>query len=475
MSNIGLFMMRVIFVFILTMFCVMPFSGEEAHAKSRYITGSGHFISHDEDGLKFIKEQVLYNAFREVVSQELGKLGFDADNFWHNYDLKFEEYFQVVREKIEDNYLKGLKLTRDDLPTLDEIKKNELLKLLRKTRLNRRRKYRSLGKTIRKWMVTKSLKKSVNNPKYWSITLKALVNKRILYRIHKKIVGKSEDSEYKNLYLTTDFSLKNMDWGDFQVAAKTTFVDSINKSWLTWFKSNPIGNVEKVDLAGEELKSQLKKHISSPFDRLQGADAKIKNSLWLKINFDVEKLEENELLNSKKLSYAGGIILFDLKNNRIIFNRELKKSVETYNLTEIGNLKSIVMNHLYRAPLEIFADIRRPVSELSANMSIQKIDLDSFSNIMEVYHFIDLLRNRGVRYNISAALRSYHTKKVVLSVNYLASEEKFKKFLLSLKNKRLKTGNMIKFIDESNPYSITFEAVNRRAKMDRNKKTKNEL
>ena len=50
-----------------------------------FLRGKGRFLSVEGDALSFIKKQLLYKAFRNVIDKKLKLHGLDNKLFWQNF------------------------------------------------------------------------------------------------------------------------------------------------------------------------------------------------------------------------------------------------------------------------------------------------------------------------------------------------------------------------------------------------------
>ena len=58
---------------------IMALGIAESSTRSRYVFGEGRFYAYDDDSLSFVKNQLLSNAFRNVITKEMKSIGLDAD------------------------------------------------------------------------------------------------------------------------------------------------------------------------------------------------------------------------------------------------------------------------------------------------------------------------------------------------------------------------------------------------------------
>ena len=54
-----------------------------------FIRGEGRFVSEPSDGHEFVKSQLLYEGFSDILSKEMRNLGLNKDLFWLRDNLFF--------------------------------------------------------------------------------------------------------------------------------------------------------------------------------------------------------------------------------------------------------------------------------------------------------------------------------------------------------------------------------------------------
>ena len=60
-------------------------AGSSAYAEKKFIKGEARFYSQDEDPLNFVKSQLLEKSFRDVITKEMNRLGFNGESFWRTF------------------------------------------------------------------------------------------------------------------------------------------------------------------------------------------------------------------------------------------------------------------------------------------------------------------------------------------------------------------------------------------------------
>ena len=181
-----------------------------ALSAEKFVSGEGRFFAQDEDSLSFVKKQLLYSAFRDVLSKEMSAIGLDSGTFWTAYDQKFDNYFEPIKQKLKNTY----KIV--DGEEVSEKQKEAYQKKLRRKKLTLMAKYGRLGRAITSYSIKKMTRSTqMANSRY--LNLQAKVNRKLLSSLFRKFTLSSERRRYKKLYLTVNFSLEDMSWVDLGV------------------------------------------------------------------------------------------------------------------------------------------------------------------------------------------------------------------------------------------------------------------
>ena len=69
-----------------------------------FIRGDGRFYAMEDDSLAFVKKQLLFNAFKDIISKELKNEGLSPNVFWEKFEEKFDESFEPVQESLTLKY-----------------------------------------------------------------------------------------------------------------------------------------------------------------------------------------------------------------------------------------------------------------------------------------------------------------------------------------------------------------------------------
>ena len=60
------------------------------------LESEGRFSSQDEDSLELVKKELLFDAYRNLITQKMNCMGLDSKTFWEKFDLDFEKSFEEL-------------------------------------------------------------------------------------------------------------------------------------------------------------------------------------------------------------------------------------------------------------------------------------------------------------------------------------------------------------------------------------------
>jgi len=80
-------------------------SSTTSHSKIiKAVTGLGTFVTKEEDSIRFVKKQLLYNAIKDIYSKTFEQVGLNKGLFWARYNEKFDYYFERIKKKLLKKY-----------------------------------------------------------------------------------------------------------------------------------------------------------------------------------------------------------------------------------------------------------------------------------------------------------------------------------------------------------------------------------
>ncbi|MBL7664961.1 MAG: hypothetical protein JNM93_07485 [Bacteriovoracaceae bacterium] len=420
--------------------CLFAITSTQVWGKAETVKGDGKFWAQDGDGLSFIKQQLLNEAFRDVISRELNNMSLNSEEFWTKFDQKFnEEVYFKIKENLDKKY--GLASASDeDGDEIVERKKitaeqqKEYDKKLRSESLDEKRKFGGLARVIQSYSI-KKITRSPQYPESRFITIEATVDRVTLNKIYYDFMREQLPKEINKLFLYTEYHLRNTSWADLGVEKETDFTSVLNDHWKKWFDENKAENMNDVELVGESLQKKVAAHFNIPIENLtKEILSEFKDSLLIKVNLFIEKLAHQELFREYEYSFEMDIVLMDLSTNTVLYKDTIEKQTKTYRDISYSDLKNVVANHVYRIPMAKFTDLKKTIGKASKVDSVDRLTVENFSNMEEVFQFMELLKNKGIKIKMNPVLKSFNSDKADVVVFYQGGNTVLNTFITSLKN-----------------------------------------
>ena len=437
------------------------------------INGAGRFYSKDEDSLSFVKDMLLYNSFRDVLSKKMNCLGMDPDIFWNRIDVKFDAYFRPIEENLRERY-----------PEKDQdgktVPKNKIAyeKALRHKRLILKKRYGKIERAIKSYSV-KKMTRSVKYPNSRYMLVNALVDPRILNDIYYKYTQTREDRIFKKLFLSVHFNLQDTTWTELGVEVQKNFEEAVTKSWKKWLKNKWQHHVKEFVVANEAQVSEFSKFMTLPeeaagnfvivessndFDTDGHTAGRGNNAIWLKINFTIKKTDENMLIGRRDFEFSGQYLLFDFMTGRLIADYDFIKEKKHYQLEEVKSLSSSIASLVYRIPLFELEKVSKTLGSMANNVDMIKIEVKNLASIMDVFVFIKYFVDRGGKYHVSAMMDSFDGATGRIKLYYRGTRSSIVEFIKSFNDSDFDTNRRIGPVSKENPYQLFLVGMEKREK-----------
>lgn len=398
-----------------------------------YLNGRGRFRTETGDGQEFIKDQLIYQATRDLVKKELQSLGLDSDGFFTAYEEKFESYFS----KIELDLRKRYKIDDEKKPSAATMKKFK--ETLRLRRLKAQASYGQLTSILKKF--SHKVSRSTDYPMIRYMNLSAVVDRRRLNEIYRNFMFEGENRQFKYLFLSFDYELIDTSWEDLGVVTKKDFTDVLDRTWKGWFEKMAGENVGEVFVGGPQLVQAVDHYLALPSSGHSGnltevatdlGDSGLEilkqgfpDSLWVKMKFVIKKVEEESVLGFRHFQMTSSGMLVDLKRKEPILAFESPESNNRYTTKDPQELSSSVATFLYAQPKKHLTGITEFVSK--ATPAPKKVDL-TITGVPHLGVLKDLqnyFSKTGVTLQVDSRLKTYRKSQLLLELSYRGAEKKF--------------------------------------------------
>jgi len=425
-----------------------------------FIDGEGHFFAKDTDSLSFVKKQLLASAFRNVMTKELEAMGLDSKLFWQQYDKKFDEYFESIKQSLKEKY-------KIDDPNTSQVKRGNYQDALRTRRLRAKSTYGRLQRAIISYSIKKmSRSTQMANSRY--LSLSARVDKKMLRNFYFKFTREGESRHFKTLYISADFNLKSMNWLDAGVEVESDFTAVVKEHWKNWLKQNLNSYVDNIEIADVVSEEKLKAYLSLPEDagktiaKSEGEESAVvdpfEDSLWLKLSTTIQNLGSNELLGERKFKVSGDFVLLDLKTNKLIRHFDFVTETKSYKTEDNHQLSSSLASLVYRMPMTDFQEFGNTLVNLPPKMKRVTLTVNNVETVQDLLKLKDFLLNKGLAQRFAPSLETYTGQNGRISLGYQGDNESVVRVLMRLNNQDI--GNKKRMVIESpdNPFVLTIKS-----------------
>ncbi len=448
----------------LVLFLVLSFN---VSAKDDLTNGEGRFVSRDGDSLTFIKKQLLYASVRDIISKELSKLGHSSELFWAKYNEKFDTYFSAIKENLDKSY----GITTEDT-VLSGKKKERYDNALRTKKLTIKARYGKLQKIMSSYSV-KKMSRSPQFPNSRYMNIQAKVNRKVLNEMFYEFTRGGIKRMYKNLFVTVDFSMREMSWQDLGVELESDFTSVLKEHWKRWFEDKFKGKINNVIITSSSEEEKLESHLKmlseastqlNNISNLEGdlqrdqeraiisVDDELKDSLWMKVKVNVRKISEDQTFKKRTFDFGGEYLLFDLKSNRLASHYDFISEEATFSTEK--DLSSNSASLVYRLPVAKWEGLVRDISHFPLGRKSFRVDVVGASSVRQIDEVEKYLSSIGLTHSLKVEIDSFNRDRAQLRVFFKGSSEDLKGTLLRTKGLEVDNQKTIFFQNEENPFLI---------------------
>ncbi len=420
------------------------------------IEGEGRFISEEGDSLPFIKEQLLFNSFQDVITKYLKKQGLNSDLFWEKQDQRFEAFFTNIEKELRKNYSSDPKSNGE--PT--KIEKEVRIK-----RLERRAQFGLLNRAIKSYSII-SMTRSQNMPKARYISISAQVDSNLVNQIYFEYTSPKKMVKGLNLYLMPLFSLSNISWTEIGITSVNDFSQVVSDHWKKYLENGLKQQIQNIIPLGEESQSDLRRTLESKqggkgFLELGALGGRnFDDGFLLMIKIQLKKISEKVLLKKNQMEIFLNFSLIDLRNNRIIAYGDLPKTRSNFSTEDISQLSSSIATAIYRIPLEEFSKLKKDINNNLGNSNILYLKVSNINSVEDLIGLGDTLKMKGVSFQLNPRIHSLKAKEGVLELDFNGSQAEAEKFLKDFESEKLMDGRGIIFEEQNGDYTLAIKPSN---------------
>ena len=398
---------------------------------SAMISGKGSFTSQKGDSSIFIKKQLKYEAFKDIITHELSSMKLDPQIFWqHHYD-RFEDSFQSIRQKLKENFEQ------------QKLSAKEYQDALRIQRLSAITKFGNLNRLIKSYS-EKGHTRSFDNPHIRHLEIDATLDRRALARLYfKTIRSKQKSQNYQRIHLSTEFQLQGDNWTAIGVNKKSDFTETLNFHWKKWFEKH-YKDIKEVILVNATNSEYLKNHLRTPHLEAQAGHYKnsnvspprqFQNGLWIMVKIHLKKMEDIALSKKRTFHIEGHIIMTDLNTRKIVAYKDIPLTKKKYSFSTPHKLSSDLATLIWKLPLETF---RSKPAQTAPGIKRMGLVIREIGSIKDLLQIKEVLINRGLGMGFNPTIATYSGNYGIIEFSYQGTTDKALGIIKSINGINLK-------------------------------------
>jgi hypothetical protein len=450
------------FFILVCLFCNFGAAGES----DLKIDGEGRFISEEGDSLPFIKEQLLFNAFQDVITKYLKRQDLNADLFWEKRNQKFENFFKSIEKDLRDSYQKTEPKSSEGLEKLERE--------IRTKKLERKAQYGMLNRVIKSYSIN-SMTRAPNMPKARYISISAQIDNNLINQIYFDYVSPKKIVKGYNLYLLPLFSLSNMSWSDTGVETMKSFSTVVSDHWRKFLEEGLKDQINQIVVLDEESQADLRSVFEGArrdkgfFDLDEMGKSNftgLDDGFLLLVKVKMKKISEKILLKKIQIEFDLNYVLVDMRNNKIIDFSDIPKKQTSFLTDTPMQLSSSIATSIYRMPLEEFSKIKRDLQENLRNSNVGYLKVNNIKTVEDLFGLQETLKSKGVPFQLNSKIHSLKANEGVLEFEFNGNQDQLTKFLKGIEKEKLVDGREITFEENSGDYTLAIKSLDGPKKLD---------
>lgn len=465
----------------LSLFILMPLQAQ--------IEGQGRFQATEDDSITFVRNQLLSEAVRDVVKKELTAMNLNAEGFFQRWNQRLELAFDSINKEVREKH-------KVDEGELNARQRQAFESELRARRLNLKANFGGLTRAMTSYSI-KNQSRSTQGGGTRFMTIDARVDRRILNSIYSDFMREGRARYFRNLILSVNIELKDAVWNEVGVQVGQDLTRVLEQHWSSQLKSRLSRQVGQIIIAHEDITTNIDQFLKTPLEHssmLEGevttihldpemmdgatdtaseqeiravevvASDELKSqkvdpeqfvdSLWLKINLQLTKVDEDQALGTRAFKYAGDFLLLDLRHREFIHAHSFSTETHLYNTADLHQLSSSIATQIARMPGAEFEKIPRALGQLRADRAQVQLVLNQMNSIQDFYQFAEVLTQVGLTKEFNPKLVRYEGKAATIHLSYKGDPIAMSDMLRSINRRSLKNASVIEIESLDRPYNF---------------------
>jgi hypothetical protein len=457
------------------------------------VEGQGRFQATDADSITFVRNQLLSEAVRDVVKKELTAMNLNAEGFFQRWNQRLEQSFDAINKEIREKH-------KVDQQELNSRQRQAFETELRARRLALKANYGGLTRAMTSYSI-KNQSRSTQGGGTRFMTIDARVDRRVLNSIYSDFMREGRARYFRNLILSLNVDLKDAAWNEVGVQVQSDLTRVLEQHWSTQLRSRLSRQVGQIIVANEEINSNINQFFKMPLEHSSvlegevttinlnqddlaeeitvvetqyvidaldtqtdqerdGGDSSLEmnhfvDSLWLKINVQLTKVNEDIALGTRTFKYEGDFLLIDLRHREFIHAFSFTTETHQYSVVDLHQLSSSIATQIARMPRGEFDKIPRSLGQLRADRAQVQLVLHQMNSLQDYYHFGDLLTQVGLTKEFNPKLVRYEGKMATIHLSYKGDPMAMADMLRSINRRSLKSESIVEIESLERPYQFT--------------------
>ncbi|MFP5386603.1 MAG: hypothetical protein ACLGHN_11020 [Bacteriovoracia bacterium] len=385
------------------------------------------------------KLALLHQAVLETIEQHANEMGIDPLIFKSRLQEKFTAHFEEWKlRKLSEKFGKkyAVELTEEQKKTfLDGLEVNrhpEFVSFARLSRLVDSYAFRKIENDSE----TKDL---------WKGEVLLNLNRGRAEKFHKRLLS-DENKHYSRLIVLPELNLLGLNWNDLALEKSSSFSDPLLNSWSKWLINNQPSNVEEVIKCTGTCIEQFNQWLQISQEEGMQIPEELRNSLWIKILFNIRKINFIPEINEWQFEWDGSVVLLDTNTKLLLSSRTIGPHQKTWRRMEQKELNSALASAMYKSALEPLSKISRKIEDSSRFNRLSRLVIRGHRHMGDVISLIESLKKEGSKLYLELKLDSFNQNEAHLLCFYQGEEKSFTDLLSGVKE--LKSSHSYQLVNE---------------------------
>lgn len=386
-----------------------------------------------------IKKLLLHTAILESIRESSQVLGIDSEAFQKKLEAKFTLFFEDWKERrLKENFGKNY------AAELGEERKKAFLDGLEQNRSQEFIKFARLSRLTDSYAF-KKIENSKTDPNEWKGEVVLNLSKGRLEKFYQRLES-DENKHYERIVILPEINLLGSSWKELGVENAESFTTPLLNSWSTWLINNQPSNVEEILRCEGACVGEFSEWLQISQDEGMQIPEKLRNSLWLKILFNVRKVSFTPDIKEWSFEWDGSMVLLDSNTKLLLSSRTIPVRKKTWRGLEQKELNSALASLMYKSALDSLVKMTKKIEDSSRFNRLARLVISGHQNLGDVIFLMEMLRREGEKLYLELKLDSFNQKEASLLGFYQGEEKSFTDLLSGVKE--IKSSQSFRLVSE---------------------------